>query len=100
MTLAAALLFEERCAPARIRFDIRRFQYRQTQDNVVLSIVPINAGSEATLTRDLEPILLRARQLLRGTELRLAFVDRIPPSRSGKHRYIINDVSVQPPSSG
>ena len=77
---------------------IRRFQYRQTRDGVVLSIVPAQAGGEPALRRELEPLMVRARQLLRGTELGLGFVDQIPPSPSGKHRYIINDLQSQPPA--
>jgi phenylacetate-CoA ligase len=75
---------------------IRRFQYRQTSKDVVLSIVLADAGAQATLSRELEPIVVRARQLLRGIELTLAFVDHIPPSASGKHRYILNDLQPRP----
>jgi phenylacetate-CoA ligase len=78
---------------------IRRFQYRQARQGVVLSIVPADAGAEADLTRELQPVLARARQLLRGLELSLVFVDHIPPSASGKHRYILNDLQSQPPTA-
>jgi phenylacetate-CoA ligase len=79
---------------------IRRFQYRQTRDAVVLSIVTAEAASEVTVRRDLEPILPRANQLLRGTPLRVEFVESISPSPSGKHRYILNELRGQPPAGG
>ena len=74
---------------------IHRFQYRQTAEGVFLSIVPRVGCDSELLKSQLEPLAERARRLLRGTPLKLTLVAQIPMSRSGKHRYVVNEIAMR-----
>jgi phenylacetate-CoA ligase len=73
---------------------IRRFQYRQTAPNrVILAIVPMDGVSEHDLSPRLALSLKRIKEIAPGVEPELKFETEILPSKSGKHRYIINEIS-------
>jgi phenylacetate-CoA ligase len=74
---------------------IHRFQYRQNPEGVVLSVVPRADCDSNVLEAQLKPLAERARQLLRGIPVTVKLVAQIPVSRSGKHRYVVNEVAMR-----
>jgi phenylacetate-CoA ligase len=73
---------------------IRRFQYRQaSRERVTLEIAPLEHANQADLMKSLAVPAERLRHLLGGIQLDISFTDQILPSRSGKFRYIINEVT-------
>jgi phenylacetate-CoA ligase len=71
---------------------IRKYQFmQQSPDEVRLYVVPAEGVDPKTLEAELAAPLARIATLLDGAPVILALVDRIAPSNSGKHRYIINN---------
>lgn len=72
---------------------IRRYQYRQTQKGtVVLAVVPVQGSNLDRLKKEILLALERLKTMLRGSTVELAIVDEIVPSKSGKYRYILNEL--------
>jgi len=72
---------------------IGRFQYRQTHENkVVLAVVPLQRTDVGRLKDEVHSALERLKTLLHGSDVELAIVDKIIPSKSGKYRYILNEL--------
>lgn len=72
---------------------IRQYQYRQTSlDEVTLAAVPQAGVSEETLRREITPLLAKLEGLMQGTPVKLKFESEIVPSKSGKYRYVLNEL--------
>jgi phenylacetate-CoA ligase len=76
---------------------IQRFQYRQVANGkVVLAAIPAVPSEEASLKKALAKPAAELRQLLKGREVEVLTVKEILPSKSGKYRYIINEMATGP----
>jgi phenylacetate-CoA ligase len=84
---ALALIYEVRERPG-----VRAFKFVQAEDfSIELQLV---AGPELS-TGDEGAMLARLRRRLGAdTPIRIARVERIPPERSGKHRYVVSRASA------
>jgi phenylacetate-CoA ligase len=72
---------------------IRRYQYRQTQKGkLVLAVVPVQGINVERLRKEILLTLQRLESMLQGGVVELAIVDEIIPSKSGKYRYILNEL--------
>lgn len=72
---------------------LKRFQYRQTERNrVQLLVVPHSGVEPDALRAQLAAGLERVGLLLRGVDIEVTVVDEIVPSRSGKNRFILNEL--------
>lgn len=75
---------------------IRQFQYRQSSlENINLSIVPMNDSGRQELLDTLNDPLQRLRNLLHGIDVKVEIVTEILPSKSGKFRYVINELATE-----
>lgn len=73
---------------------IKRYQYRQLQNNkVILLVVPQDGISTDVLRKETHPALEKLERILHGIPVELSVVDEIAPSRSGKYRYILNELA-------
>jgi phenylacetate-CoA ligase len=73
---------------------VARYQYRQTQrDKVVVAVVPRGGVDVELLKKQIQSPLGRLKTMLNGVAVELAIVDEITPSKSGKYRYIWNDLA-------
>lgn len=72
---------------------IKRYQYRQVQkDKVVLTVVPNDGFDVDILKKEIQSPLERLKAMLHGVSVELRIVDEIIPSKSGKYRYILNEL--------
>jgi phenylacetate-CoA ligase len=72
---------------------LKRFQYRQTARNrVQLLVVPQSGVEPAVLRAHLAETLKKVQVLLQGVDIEVTVVDDIVPSRSGKNRFILNEL--------
>ncbi|MBL7145011.1 MAG: phenylacetate--CoA ligase family protein [Phycisphaerae bacterium] len=72
---------------------IRRYQFRQVEkDKVVLAVVPKDGINRDFLTKEIQPPIEKLKSMLDAVSVELAIVDEISPSKSGKYRYILNDL--------
>lgn len=73
---------------------IVRYQYRQVEKGkVTLAVVPKQGVGVHVLEQEIQPSLEKLKRLLNGGIVELTVVSEIPPSRSGKYRYILNDLA-------
>ncbi len=73
---------------------IRRYQYRQVaKHKVTLAVMPKDGVDRELLKSEMRQPLERLRTMLGNVSVELAIVDEITPSRSGKYRYILNDLA-------
>ncbi len=80
---------------------LRKFQFRQIDRQCVqLIVVPNACVSAKELRRNLDPTLNRITRLLGDVEIKVRIADEIDPSRSGKNRYVINDLLEAADGSG
>jgi phenylacetate-CoA ligase len=78
---------------------LKRFQYRQTERNRVrLQAVPQSGVEPAVLRAHLAQTLKKVNLLLPGVDIDVTVVDDIVPSRSGKNRFILNELLERPPA--
>jgi phenylacetate-CoA ligase len=84
---ALALIYEVRERPG-----VRAFKFIQAEDfSIELQLVAgpeLSPGDEGAMLAQLR------RRLGTDTPIRLARVERIPPERSGKHRYVVSRAGV------
>jgi len=72
---------------------IRRYQYRQTgKTHITLAVVPAAGYDKEAIMQDIRLPLKHVRSLLPGISVEVAIVDEIIPGKSGKLRYILNEV--------
>ena len=72
---------------------IKRYQYRQThKDKVILAVVPNDGIDVKRLQKEMQSSIEKLKTLLDGSYVQLAIVDEITPSKSGKYRYILNEL--------
>lgn len=77
---------------------LKRFQYRQTERNRVRLLAAPQSGVEpAVLRAHLVETLKKVHLLLPGVDIEVTIVDDIVPSRSGKNRFILNEL-IEPPA--
>lgn len=73
---------------------IRRYQYKQSvTGEITLIVEPELSSKKEVLTRDTAPALAKLRELVPGRQVNLEIVKEIPPSNSGKYRYIVNEMA-------
>lgn len=71
---------------------VRRFQLvQEAVDRLVLSIVPEPGTPPAVVAEDTDAVLRETRRVMGAAcRVEVRFVDEIPPSPSGKHRFTIS----------
>lgn len=75
---------------------IRRFQYRQTsRSSVTLAVVALDPKQQTAVAESLAIPMNRLREMFEGMNVELKFEDDIAPSKSGKYRYILNQVGEE-----
>lgn len=73
---------------------IKRYQYLQVQkDKVVLLVVPDDGFDTDILRKEIQSPLERLKAMLNGLSVQLDIVDEITPSKSGKYRYVLNELA-------
>jgi phenylacetate-CoA ligase len=77
---------------------IRQFQYRQTSlKNVTLVVVAVDRDARNRLAKDLEIPIEQLKSLLGEMNVEVEFANEVMPSKSGKFRYIINELADEKP---
>ncbi|MBW2595332.1 MAG: phenylacetate--CoA ligase family protein [Deltaproteobacteria bacterium] len=72
---------------------IRRYQYRQTdKTHITLAVVPAAGYDKEAIIKDMRLPLQRVGMLVPGVTVELTIVDDIIPSKSGKYRFVLNEV--------
>jgi phenylacetate-CoA ligase len=72
---------------------ILRFQYIQkSRDTVTLAVAPQDGASQQMIREELRAPMERLVSLLGGCRVELTFVRDIEPCKSGKYRYVINQL--------
>jgi phenylacetate-CoA ligase len=72
---------------------IRRYQYHQDANGTVTLLVELFPDAQATKTRKaLDPLIAQLRRLLGGRQVELKITETVLPSKSGKYRYVVNDM--------
>jgi phenylacetate-CoA ligase len=75
---------------------VGRYQYRQTsKTHIVLAVVPTPGYDKATVVQNMQAPLSHVRSLVPGVTVELVVVGDIIPSKSGKYRYVLNEVVDQ-----